>query len=107
MSASGTVACDNWAYGRSQAAASKLMSRPSPPASEKCVKNWISNCEMLAFGLLIIEGLSREFVATLSDTSSLEGFFQRTRPRHFIYRRVSCRNGGSSRKRIWTHTWLP
>ncbi len=80
------------------------MSRHLPPVSEKCVKNWTSNCEMLAFGPLIIEGPSREFVATHSGSCFLEGFSQRTTPRDFIYRRVSCRNGGSSRKRIWMNT---
>ena len=59
---------------------------------------------MLVFGPLIIEGPWREFVATHLGSSSLGGFSQKATPLHFIYRRVSCRNGDSSRKRIWMHT---
>ena len=79
--------------------ASKLMNRPLPRVSEKCEKNWVSTCNIFNFAPLIIGGPSREFAATLFVLSSLEGFSQRTTPRGFVYRRASCRNGGSSRKR--------
>jgi len=54
-------------------AAWKLMSRRLLPVSEKCEKNWTSNCEMRVFDPLITEGPSRAFVATRFGSCSSGG----------------------------------